>query len=307
MVRIGKNYHVIHNTGDLIALETWYDQVFSISTHLWHGNNYSAMDVRNAELALIGDLCIEPLAPAFQFPGWEDSAMGRFHQRFGERWHSLAWAVPEGLPELYLRLKAQNVRLYGHGRDIDEAHIEDLHSFFTHPKDTYTQLQFDFGPRKDDPRFQPGWDPSWVADKHPLGAVNSSHVTLKVDDLNRAKRIYVDTIGGKLLHEGEQPLLQTKSAFVQVGEDTIVELAQPANKTSMIGQDMDKYGMGLYAVTLKVKDLDKTEKHLTSKGVRTALKDKQTLVCDPTTTHNAVWAFTTWNIPNDKRKPWSRQ
>ncbi len=304
MIHIGRNYHMIHMTGDLIALETWYDHIFGVSNHQWHGNNYDPADTRDAELELIGTLVIEPVAPAMRIEGWERSPIGRFYKEFGERWHSIAFLVEDGMPELYQRLKSHGIRVIGQGHPIDDKHPEEIHGLFTHPLDTFTMLQFSLA-RPDDPRAKPGFDPSWIVE-HPLGAINSSHMTVKVPDLEKAKKLYVDAVGGTLLHEGEQKLMQTKSAFVAIGTDTIVELAQPLNKTSMIGQDMDKWHPGMFAVTLKVTDLNKTEKYLTSKGIKVALKDRNTIVCDPATTHNAVWAFTTWDIPGDTRKPWAK-
>ena len=39
--------------------------------------------------------------------------------------------------------------------------------------------------------------------------------------------MYVDVIGGTVLHEGENELLRTRSIFVAVGRDDVVELAEP--------------------------------------------------------------------------------
>ena len=59
--RIGKNFHIIHMSDDLRELDGWYYDIFSVQRFM--PDSYGAAEVRDASLVLIGDLCIETLAP----------------------------------------------------------------------------------------------------------------------------------------------------------------------------------------------------------------------------------------------------
>ena len=64
---ISKNFHIIHMTDDLKALDAWYYDVFSVQRFM--PESYMPTEVRDASLVLIGTLCVEPLAPAFRVEG----------------------------------------------------------------------------------------------------------------------------------------------------------------------------------------------------------------------------------------------
>jgi catechol 2,3-dioxygenase-like lactoylglutathione lyase family enzyme len=303
--KISKNFHIIHMTDDLPALDAWYDDVFSVER--WMDNQFSDVLKRYGSLVQIGDLCIEPMAPSFDVEGWDQVAVGRFWGRFGKRWHSIAWYTETAADyaELYDTLVANDVRIYGGAGGKAEGAPQG--AMFTHPRDTYTQLEFMAQPGADspmkDPRFQPGWSEKKWAD-HPLGLLKSSHVTLTVADVDKARDTYVNVLGGTLLHEGEVALGKTKSAFVAVGTDLVVELAQPLDDSTPIGADFAKLGQSLYAVTLRVKDLGAAETYLKGKGFEFQARDEQTLLSDPESSKGVVYGFTSADIPGDTRPTW---
>jgi catechol 2,3-dioxygenase-like lactoylglutathione lyase family enzyme len=305
---IGKNFHIIHMNDDLVKLDRWYDDVFSVDRFM--DNQFSDDLKRYGSLVLIGDLCIEPMAPSLDVEGWDQAPVGRFFRRFGQRWHSIAWYMPtkEDLQQCFQSLVDADVRVLG-GTGVPAKEEAPQGAMFTHPRDTITQLEFMVGPQPGvqsglaDPRFGDGFDPArWTA--HPLGVTKSSHVTLTVRDQDRGKGIYGDLLGGTLLHEGPQKLNGTQSSFYKVGHDLVVELATPQEETSPIGADMVSNGEGIYSVTFQVKDLEAAERYLDSKGVKTTVNDGTTLVTDPATTFGAQMNFTTWEIPNDPRPRW---
>ena len=71
----GKLFHIIHMTGDLPALEAWYDDVFAVRRGFLD-HNYMPGEKRDASLVVLGDSVIEPLAPAFRVDGWDSDAAG---------------------------------------------------------------------------------------------------------------------------------------------------------------------------------------------------------------------------------------
>lgn len=307
--RIGKNFHIIHMTGDLRELDLWYYDVFSVRRFMPEG--YLPPEKRDASLVMLGDLCVEPLAPAFRVEGWENAPLGRFYNRHGNRFHSLAWYVDEGMDELFEALRGADIDCRG----TAGVRLTDTYEggpVFTNPKNTFTQLEFIPAPNVEggpamigDPRYQPGWSPAWWADRHPLQILNTSHVTLSTGEIDRAKELFVGVLDGTLLHEMDNPVLGGHSAFVLVGEDLVVEIAQPLGD-GLLQADMERFHHGLFSLSFKVRDIDDAREYLEGKGVRFGFDDgESTLVSDPATTQGVVMAFTTWQIPNDPRPDWT--
>jgi catechol 2,3-dioxygenase-like lactoylglutathione lyase family enzyme len=307
MFTITKNFHIIHMTDDLVALDAWYDDIFSVTRFM--DKQYSDLLKRHGSLVLIGDLCIEPMQPAFEDDGWEQVAIGRFWERFGTRLHSIAWytAEREDVEEIFRSLVANKVRIYGGLGDRSPTEAPPG-ALFTHPRDTYTQLQFMApapGRGVDDPRFEDAFDPGLWTREHPLHVRKSSHVTIAVRDLGKAKHLFVDVLAGRLLHEEDRDLTTSRSAFVALGEDLVIELAEPLESGSPMAVDMEQCGESLYSIALQVADLDDAERYLKSKNVSFVDRDKTTLIADPTTTHGGRFSFTTWDIPGDSRPAWA--
>ena len=307
MFEIGKNFHIIHMTDDLEALDSWYDDVFGVERFMDH--QFSDVLKRYGSLVLIGDLCIETMSPSFDVEGWDNVAIGRFWRRFGNRWHSIAWytQTAEDMPELYARLVADGVRIYtGTGAPSQDAMPPG--AVFTHPRDTITQLEFVPPPRPNgflaDPRFTAGFDPARWATGHPLQVLKSSHVTLTVTDLDESRDVYLKTLGGTLLYEAEMPLQGTRSAFAAVGSDLVIELAQPLDDSTPVGADLARRGPSLYSVSLRVRDLPEAERYLAGKGFRFPVVDDEFLFSDPASSQDVVFGFTTWDIPGDSRSAW---
>jgi catechol 2,3-dioxygenase-like lactoylglutathione lyase family enzyme len=305
--RIGKNFHIIHMSDDLRALDAWYYDIFSV--HRFMPDSYMPAEVRDASLVLIGDLCVETLAPAFRVEGWDTKPLGRFYRRHGKRFHSLAWYVDEGMDALYGHLRAAGVRCYTTGGvpvDSDEA----PRALFTDPRDTGTQLEFvpvETRTLMRDPRFKPGWSPSWWADRHPLHVQKLSHVTVTTRDAAQAAQFYETVLHAPVVYRGDTPSNGCRHVFMLVGEDLMIELAEPLDESSPIARDMDRYHESIYSLTYKVRDLTGAEEYLARKGVGFSARDGTTLVTDPATSQGAVMGFTTWSIPGDPRLDWTEQ
>jgi catechol 2,3-dioxygenase-like lactoylglutathione lyase family enzyme len=147
-----------------------------------------------------------------------------------------------------------------------------------------------------DARFKPGYDPHWWRDHHPTTLERLAYATAVTSDLERAKHIYVDVFGGKLLHELESPLTGTSNAYVALGE-TVIELAMPTRQGTYASDDLERNGEMHHAVTFKVTDLEQADKYLATKGVKSVARDEQTILYDPDTTMGAFFRLTTWSVP----------
>jgi hypothetical protein len=306
--KIGKNFHVIHMTNDVRDLNLWYYDVFSVRQFM--PESYMEAEKRDASLVLLGDLCVEPLAPAFRVEGWERMPLGRYYTQHGKRLHSLALYVDEGMEDLYRTLRAAGVECRGTAGVLLTGDYVDG-PVFTHPRDTFTQLEFIPAPNVPggpsmlrDPRFAPGWSASWWADYHPLQIQKVSHLTLSTSDLARASDLYLGLLQGTLLHEGDNPVHGSHSVFVLVGDDTVVELAQPMGE-GPLQADMVRFHHSLYSLTFKVRNLGEARSYLESKSVKFAAGDATTLVTNPDTTQGCVMGFTTSEIPRDPRPDWT--
>ena len=295
---IGKLFHIIHMTGDLAALESWYDRVFSVRRGFLD-HNYMPGEKRDASLVVLGNCVIEPLAPAFRIEGWESMPLGRFYRRFGNHWHSIAWYTDDA-GEIWQRCTDNGIRVFVEGGVRTTERPPPESAIMTHPKDTIAQLEFmrreGTALERKDPRFQPGWDPNWWAENHPLGLVGLAYTTVLTRDLDRAANVYVDILGGSLMHESLSGLTGTRNAYVLVG-DTIVELATPVRDGTLAADDMAANGEIHHAVAFRVNDLDTVAKYLASNGIEALARDENTLLTRPETTHGVPFRWTTAGLP----------
>jgi catechol 2,3-dioxygenase-like lactoylglutathione lyase family enzyme len=294
MFRIGKEFHLLHVVKDLNAADEWYDRIFSVRRFV---RNYMKAAMRKASLVLLGDFVMEPAQPVQQ-PGWEKSALGKFYSRFGQHFHSLAWYVDD-LRETCQVLSEHKIRLFDMvGKPVTDPGRGD--AVWTHPQDTHAAFEFAAAPRFFiDPRLQPGWSMEFPRDQHPLGIERVSHITMLFGDLNNARRVYQDALGAKLIHEQESAG-HKRSALFAVGEDTVIEAAQPLSTSSPEGRELEQTGEGIFAVTFKTRNLVCAADHLRSNNVRFELSDNS-LVINRDDAFGMVLQFTEQALPNDPR------
>jgi catechol 2,3-dioxygenase-like lactoylglutathione lyase family enzyme len=295
MFKIGKEFHLLHVVSDLDAADEWYDRIFSVRRFV---RNYMKAAMRKASLVLLGDFVMEPAQPVQQ-PGWEKSALGKFYSRYGQHFHSIAWYVDD-LRETCRVLSEQNIRLFDMvGKPVTDPGRGD--AVWTHPQDTHAAFEFAMAPKFFiDPRLQPGWSIEFPRNQHPLGIERASHLTMLFGDLNNARRVYQDALGGTLIHE-EESSGHKRSAFYAVGEDTVVEAAQPLSNSSPEGRELEQGGEGIFAVTFKTRNLVRAADHLRTNRVRFELTDSS-LVINREDAFGMVLQFTEHSLPNDPRR-----
>jgi catechol 2,3-dioxygenase-like lactoylglutathione lyase family enzyme len=294
MFRIGKEFHLLHVVSDLNAADEWYDRIFSVRRFV---RNYMKAAMRKASLVLIGDFVMEPAQPV-QSPGWEKSALGKFYGRYGQHFHSIAWYVDD-LRQASIALGDRKIRMFDMvGKPVTEAVGGD--AVWTHPQDTHAAFEFAVAPKFFiDPRLQPGWSIEFPRDQHPLGIERASHITVLFRNLNDARGVYQEALGGKLIHQQDSQL--KRSLFFAVGEDTVIEAAQPLSTSSAEGQDLERAGEGIFSVTLKTKDLNRVAAHLRSHNQRIDFDGANTLTINRDDAFGMVIGFTDRKIPNDPR------
>lgn len=144
-----------------------------------------------------------------------------------------------------------------------------------------------------DPRFLPGWSPTWWATHHGLTLEGLAYVTIITSDLERARATYVGALDGTLVGEGESKLTATRDLYVAIGKQVVVQLSEPLRSDSIAGRDQEKNGDTMHAVCLKVRDLAAAERHLKEKHIEIVDRDDQTIITDPSTTFHVPYRFTT--------------
>jgi catechol 2,3-dioxygenase-like lactoylglutathione lyase family enzyme len=295
MFKIGKLFHLTHVVSDLAAVDKWYDEVFGV-TRFYRG--YEKMAGRDASLIAIGEVIMEPMMPA-RVANLQNPSVKKFHDRFGQHFHSIAWYVDD-VAGISAQLDKHGLRLFNiSGKTVKPG--EESFAIWTHPKETHGQLEFAaIGKYTIDPRLQPAWSNDYWGARHPLGIERASHISVNVRDLPSAKRLYCDVLGGKLIHEEESAGIKS-SAFVAVGADSVVELAQPLSSTSPEAHDMEQNGEGAYSIVFKTRDLSKANDFLKSKQLRPEAAGKDSIVLGKDQAFGMVVGFTQHALPNDPR------
>ena len=297
-------FHLIHIVDDFDEAEARYDAL--LSPHVYLPKHWSDFDKRWASLSVIGpDFVLEVMEPSRAEPD-QGSPIPKFGRRHGQHLHSLAWYVDAAdLAPLARRIRQHGARIVdpygslGEGPGMGEAM-----TFFTHPKDTFGQLEFHgllpTGSRLPDPHLSPDWSGARWRDEHPLGIERMSHLTTVVADLDRARSLYEGPLGAPVFHEEETG--DRRSAYALVGSETVVELAQPATSDTPLGRDLAEHGELPHAMTFKVGDLDAVERHAGQVGVRVADRAGETVTLEPDDMFGALVAFTTRRLPGDPRR-----
>jgi catechol 2,3-dioxygenase-like lactoylglutathione lyase family enzyme len=286
---IGRLYHVIHIVDDLDAAQAFYGSVFPLETYTDH--EWSDFDKRLASLSILTDnFVIEVIEPS-RAEEHRDVSLPKFAHRFGCRLHSMAW-FSDDVPALAERFRAAGIRVLDGGYG----------TIFTHPKDTFGQLQFQTGPPEvpvPDPRLVPGWAPSPATLEHPLGLVRASHVTTMASDLDAATKLYEGPLAGELVHEHADE--DARHAYFLVGTDTIVDLAEPRRSGTALHEDLERNGQLPHSFTMLVRDLDEARRHLADVGVHVVDVDETTVLIDPAASFGARIALTDEPLPGDPR------
>ncbi|HXA34587.1 MAG TPA: VOC family protein [Acidimicrobiales bacterium] len=297
-LNIGKMFHIVHVSETLRPLDAWYDDVF-VPRRGMMDDNYSALEMREGSLLVIGDTMIETMASAPE-PGAEMLPVGKFFARFGRHLHSLAWYTDD-VGAMWDRLVEHGIRVIHH-QSTDRPVEGDI---YTHPKDTLTQLEFFQPPETTggppDVRFDPTWPEQWAASVNPLGVQRLAYATVVARDRDRAISIYVDVLGGTIIDEGSSPLTGTVSTYVALGPETVVELAVPTDASSLAGRDLAALGESCHAMAFMVEDLGPVAERLGAKGIGILARDDTTILADPADTYGAPIRFTTVAVPGDPR------
>ncbi|MGD9796606.1 MAG: VOC family protein [Acidimicrobiia bacterium] len=297
---IRKLFHFMHIVDDFDTTAAKYDAL--LAPDVYAPKHWSDFDKRWASLAVVGpDFVLEIMEPG-KDPADAGAPLPKFHGRHGDHLHSFAWFVDAAdHAALAKGMVAAGIRVVTpYGSIEPEEGKPAASTFFTHPKDTFGQLEFQsWSPESPGaPHTAPDWSGAFWRDEHPLGLLGMSHLTTVVADLDRAKRFYEEQLQAPTFHE--ETTDDRRSAFALVGDDTVVEIARPTTADSHLARDLADHGELPHAMTFRVADLDAARRHVESTGLGYT-EAGETITVDPADLHNAVVAFTTRRLPGDPR------
>ena len=294
-------FHLIHVVDDIDEVDAWYDALFSPQWFMkkqWADN-----ERRWASLGMIGDFMLETIEASSDRAD-QRMPLTRFHSRFRQHWHSLAWYVDDDdMQGLFRRLREHGVRVAKPGGGFFPAG-DDVHpggTMFTHPHDTAGQLEFVHYSVFDhlDPRAKPDWSPARWLDDHPLAVERVSHMTQAVRDLDKTRARYEELLDARTLHRERSDL--KASSYLFVGSESVVELAQPTDRDSLLRRDLASNGEITHSVTFRVRDLAAAERHVERLGIGVVDRSGGTFTLDPADSFGAVIALTGHDVPGDPR------
>lgn len=256
---IGKLFHLTHLVDDLVATDRLYDDVFACE-RIYH--DYEHVVRRTASLNIVTDQCFEPMCLTDD-PADAGRSLQRFKSRFGTRLHSIAWYV-EDITIFTRHLQSCGIGLTSlTGKPVTDA--AGVEAIFTDAADTGALLEFCEARYVDDPRLAPGYDPSpWT--RHPLGLTHTSHITVLVDGLGMARRVYGEALLGELLATDESDPARPRAYYV-VGTDTVIDAVAPSSSNTPEGADYSLAGCAVHAITFATADLGRAVDFLESKGI----------------------------------------
>jgi catechol 2,3-dioxygenase-like lactoylglutathione lyase family enzyme len=294
-------FHVMHLVGDHDSVHDSYAKLLAPKD--WGPKYWGDFDKRWATLACFGpDFVLEIMEPS-KDPADLHVALPKFYSRHGDHLHSFSWYVDAAdLAPLADKIAGLGAKVLTPYAAVDPD--APMRTFFTHPKDTFGQLEFQGLPDGDldddrDLHLHSDWSGDFWRDEFPLGLERTSHMTLVVSDLEAAQAFYAKGLDAPPFYEEESH--DRHSSFCFVGSESVVEIAQPKSESSWIGQDLARHGNIPHAITFKVTDLAAAEKHVAGTGIPIAWRSDDTIYLDPAGIGNAVVGFTVRELPGDPR------
>lgn len=297
--KIGKLFHLTPLVDSYADAEFFFSSVFAPVVMM---RNYSDHWHRHGGIYVIADTSIEPMQPLPPPPGEQGTSWYRYMERYGPHVHNLAFWVDD-VAAIARRLTDAGVRITDGNAPGGGGTV------FAHPKDTPAMLEFsqvggESALGRADPRFGEHWtafrDEFWGT-RHPLGVRRLSHVTVVVNDADEAARFYTDVLDAAPLPDQSSTVGDATARFVLVGEDTIVELAQPLDPASVIGQELATVGQCVTHATFTVRDVPAAHEHLVRVSAPVAAVNEHEVVLDRARTWNLEYRFTDRVLAGDPR------
>jgi catechol 2,3-dioxygenase-like lactoylglutathione lyase family enzyme len=308
--RVVMMHHPSHHALDLPEAERWFQRVFgrpsiSIGTILASSPVAPGFPRDYSIYTPVSDVLFDTIDPKrFVIDGVQKYAsIDEPHLK------DFGWYV-EGMPELYREFQQRGIRVTStQGELLDAPEIPTGPNGLAAPMHTVredTGVRCQFYPSAMefpiDPRKSPDFVVGRVADDDPLGIACASHHTILTADSARAERFIGEILGGEVIHRGHDDVRGATSTLFHLA-GSILEYGEPDEGTPAHADLATTLPNDCYhAITWRVADLNRAERHLSAEGVRIRSRSIDTLVTDPVTSLGIPWGFTTKAVPGDPRR-----
>ncbi len=295
---IGKSFHLTLLVEDLAAADAFFSSLFA--PHCFY-RDYEPLPLhRTASLFAIGDFVIEPMEPHPPADDEQGTTIYRLFDRFGPCVQNMAFYADD-LPAIAARMEARSIRVTDGGQQS---------VLFGHPKDFPGLVELmertpDSSPPDalPDPRLRAQFDAGYWRHAHGLGIALASHVTVVVRDLDRAVDLWCDILEGRVLPHGDSLMPAARSAYLRVGTDTVVELAEPLDPACPVADVLERMGEAVCGVTFLVDDLARAQAHAERvAGPIVGAAGPGRFELDRQASFGALIAFTDRRIAGDERE-----
>jgi hypothetical protein len=306
MIRVDRMYHPSHRAPDLVAAQAFFATVFgreSVTTRATPPPAGYPTDY--CIFTLIADVWFDTIDPrryVFEGVQWYPTVETPHLNGFG-------WGV-QGIDEIFAELQRRGIRCtdqfdrLSDGAAMPTAYFSSSPLFWTLAADTGLRYEIyptaSIGPS--DPRSAPGWTLPGVRADDPLAIERCAYHTVLTADPGRALGLVVDVLGGTVIHEARNEVLETRSTYVALA-DGVLEYAVPTNPSSRAAADLastaplDCY----HSITWRTTDLDRVVEHAARCGVGLVARTDAEVVFDPADALGVPWGFRTDLIPGDPR------
>lgn len=304
--RLTSMFHPTILVPDLAESERWYERVFGLPSIRRETAFTPEQDPDNrtdfSTFVLIRDILMDFIDPKLMVVGGTQ----RFPAVDGPHLEGFGWYV-DGIQELYQAMRGAGIKIVGINREDpgDEAPFAVQSAstmFFTLPDDIGLQYQF-ISPLQTtlDPRTEPNWELGSRRDDDPLGIDFTSHHTTLTKNPERMLKLFVDLLGGTVLHEARNEALGASSTYVRLA-DGVQEIAVPDAGTPAYEDLAPRLPHDCYhSITLKVADLEQVRRHLAAHDVTLRADTGRVIITDPKTSDGVPWGFTVDVLPGEDR------
>ena len=93
------------------------------------------------------------------------------------------------------------------------------------------------------------------------------HVSIAVRDLEKAKRFFLETLGGRELFCAPMSPQKYRWTTIELGTSCFIELVDPLEKDGFVHRFLESRGEGPHHITFQVNDIRETRRILEEKGI----------------------------------------
>lgn len=290
---------------DLEETAAWFHRVFGRKEVRWEEKwNIEWLNpdypINYSYFFVIGDVSIDALCPKLlRFPDGSTAVYPK-----GEGLTDIAWFVDDmedvarRLEQNGFRTRDQQGSIIKDGAVPESALVPDCPMIWSLPEDTGLTYEFyTMGRRhwpkysqRADPRLDPDWVPDQVATDDPLGVVRAAHHVVATLDPERARKLYVDVLGGREVGRGRDEPRQGDYLDIAYAR-SVIRFTTPddgrlADVLSGEPTESDQYT----GITFDVQDLESVRAHLSSQGIETERRGDE-LLTRPGQTLGVEWGF----------------